>query len=69
MAQALQVSPQTKFAARAFKLVLPKHTDRTVQQNENNDRMNKGQLVTRYIKHLAESANFKGVHLINIATV
>ncbi len=22
--------------------------------------MNKGQLVTRYIKHLAESANFKG---------
>jgi len=23
--------------------------------------MNKGQLVTRYIKHLAESANFKGV--------
>jgi hypothetical protein len=23
--------------------------------------MNKGQLVTRYIKHLAESANFKGI--------
>ncbi|MBN1181287.1 MAG: hypothetical protein JXB49_03300 [Bacteroidales bacterium] len=25
-----------------------------------NTLMNKGQLVTRYIKHLAESANFKG---------
>ncbi len=24
---------------------------------------------TQYIKHLAESANFKALHLINIATV
>ena len=41
----------------------PSHTNAETERCNKliiNALMNKGQLVTRYIKHLAESANFKG---------